>query len=241
MESSSRVPDDPHKGSEMSDRRKRPRAGEAFMQAVERDPAARAALRRVQLRLRAIAEVFQSPEFRSDMKLSQREQRAAVARLAEQIREALRDAGDELTARGLPTPATLEEWEHLARVIEMPFDTVRAGDYTLRDVFVMALAWLDRQKILRRRSDAISAEAGGDHGKPARMFTVAALRGLTGLKNTALNKYAKLAGVATPRRGERNFRYSADDVRRILNAIVTHSSEEALAARGRAALREIAE
>lgn len=234
------MPDDSHQASTNANRAsgpvKRSRAGAAFMRALERDPAAQAALRRVQRQLRAIAEAFRSLE----SERSKRERQAAVERLAEEVRQALRDAGDELTARGLPTPKTLEEWEHLARVIEMPFDTVRAGDYTLRDVFVMALAWLDRQKIIRGRIAAgTTTEVGPE--KSARTFTVAALRDLIGLRNTALNKYAKLAGVETPRRGQRNFQYGAADVRRILDAIITYSSEEVLVARCQAALREIAE
>jgi DNA-binding transcriptional MerR regulator len=239
------LPSDPKEANKTGDRAggllKQPPAGQAYIRAVEHDPEAQKALRRVQRRLREIAAVFQSPEFRGELERSRREQQADVARLAEQVRQALRDAGDELAARGLPTPTTLEGWEHLARVIEMPFDTVRTGDYTFRDVFVMALAWLDRQKILRRRTDAAGAAANSGHGKPGRMFTIAALRKLTGLRNATLNKYARLADVRTPRRGERNFRYGAADVGRILNAIITHSSEEALVARCQAALREIAE
>jgi hypothetical protein len=205
------------------------------------DPAAREALRQFQVAMRAAAKVFQSAEFIEELKQSKRRQEQALEGLAEQIRAALLAAGDELTARGLAAPKTLEDWEHLARVIEMPFETIRSDDYTLRDVYVMALAWLDRQAILRRGAIGKGAEEDSRPAQSPRKFTVAALRELTGLKNTAVNKYAKLAEVETPRQGQRNYRYSADDVRRILNFIIAHSSEKALLARCRTALRSLPE
>lgn len=166
------MPDDPHQDSKSSDRAvgpaKRPRAGEAFMRAVERDPAARTALGRVQHRLRAIIEAFQSPDFRRELERSRWAQQAAMAQFAEQIRQVLNASGQDLAALELPAPTTLEEWEHLARVVEMPFETVRSGDYTLRDVYVMALAWVDRQAILRMRGPA-NASQDPDAGAPARV------------------------------------------------------------------------
>jgi len=218
----------------------RPRAGAAFMLVVRRDPAGRRALRRVHRRMQAIAREFASPAFRLELKQSRRAKQSAVTRLADQIRQALRATGDELAARGLPTPTTLDDWEHLARIIEMPFNTIRSGDYTLRDVYVMALAWVDRQTIVRGRARKTGPKADGRQVESALKFTVAALRELTGLGNTTLNKYARLAGVRTPRRGQRNFRYSAADVRKILAAIIANSGEAAVRSRCRAALREIA-
>jgi hypothetical protein len=203
------------------------------MRTVERDPAARAALRRVQLRLGAITKAFQS----LGLEQSQKSQQAAIARLAEHVRQALRDTGDELAARDLPTPTTLEDWEHLARIIEMPFDTIRSGDYTLRDVYVMALAWLDRQKILRGLASTVGASADRGGRKSERTFTVAALLEWSDLSNTALNKYAKLAGVRTPRRGQRNFRYSWADARKILETIIAEASDRRIRDKCRVALQ----
>lgn len=211
------------------------------MRLAQRDPATREVLRRLQVAMRAVAKVFQSAEFIEELKRSKKQQEQALEGLAEQIREALRATGDELAARGLTAPKTLEDWEHLARVIEMPFETIRSGDYTLRDVYVMALAWLDRQAILRRTATGKGAKQNGRPAESSRKFTVAALRELTGLKNTALNSYAKLAEVETPRKGQRNYRYSVEDVRRILNAIIAHSSEKALLARCRTALHNLPE
>lgn len=210
------------------------------MRLVERDPAARDALERVRTRLRAIADAFQSPDFQRELERSKRERQGAVERLAWEVRAALVATGDELAARGITAPQTLEEWEHLARVIELPFETIRAGEYTLRDVYDMALAWLDRQAIIRR-SAAAGTRAGGGREGAARAFTIAALRELTGLKNAALNKYAKLAEVKTPRRGQRDFRYGAADVRAILNAIISNTSERAVLSQCRNALRSLPE
>jgi hypothetical protein len=80
---------------------------------------------------------------------------------------------------------------------------------------------------------AAPAVAGNGEG-----YTVAALRDMTGLANTALNKYAKLANVPTPPRGKRNHRYTAGEARAILQAIITRSSEADLVNRCRDALEK---
>ena len=80
---------------------------------------------------------------------------------------------------------------------------------------------------------AVPADAGNGEG-----YTVAALRDMTGLANTALNKYAKLANVPTPSRGKRSHRYTAGETRAILQAIITRSSEADLVNRCRDALEK---
>lgn len=70
-------------------------------------------------------------------------------------------------------------------------------------------------------------------------YTVAALREATGLKNNALNRRGRDAGVKTPGRGKRTFRYSRADARKILNEIISESSEDELRARCKAALQSI--
>jgi|GEM_PF-5099459 len=72
-------------------------------------------------------------------------------------------------------------------------------------------------------------------------YTVAALRELTGLGNTALNRYAKLTGVATPGRGGKNFRYSAANARAILETIIANTSEDTLLEKCRAELANLKE
>ncbi len=95
--------------------------------------------------------------------------------------------------------------------------------------------------MLTRDGRAWVAERRLAQGADARAegYSVARLRELTGLGNTALNQYARKSGVTTPRRGQRNFRYSAGDVRAILETIVANTGEETLLARCRAALKDL--
>lgn len=72
-------------------------------------------------------------------------------------------------------------------------------------------------------------------------YTVAALRDLTGLENSALNRYAKTANVTTPRRGERDFKYALADVRAILETIIASTAEDKLRDRCKSALRNLPE
>jgi hypothetical protein len=74
-----------------------------------------------------------------------------------------------------------------------------------------------------------------------RTYSVADLREMTGLKNDALNRYAQAAGVETPGRGKRNFRYSLADVPRILNEIISRSNEVGLVKRCKTALKHLPE
>ena len=80
------------------------------------------------------------------------------------------------------------------------------------------------------------ASTPGDAG-----FSVAALREMTGLENTALNRYAKKAGVETPARGQRSHLYPAADARLILQKIINTSSEAKLRNRCQTALRNLPE
>lgn len=125
------------------------------MRMAERDPATREALRRFQAGMRAAAAYFQSEEFRQELGRDRRSQQEAIEKLADQIRQTMRATGDELAARGLKAPETLEDWEHLARIVEMPFETIRSGNYTFSDVYTMALAWIDRQHLKERFVDQV--------------------------------------------------------------------------------------
>jgi len=73
-------------------------------------------------------------------------------------------------------------------------------------------------------------------GKPSRTLTVATLLEWTTLSHTALNKYAKLAGVQTPRRGQRNFRYGWAEARKILETVIANASDRRIRDKCRAAL-----
>ena len=72
-------------------------------------------------------------------------------------------------------------------------------------------------------------------------FTSVALRQMTGLSSATLPRYAKAAGVKTPHRGQRTFRYSAADARLILKTIINTTSEIAIRTRCQTALNTLAE
>ena len=224
----------------MPDEARRPiRAGQAYLDAIEGDHESRAALKRAQARLRAFAEALKDPEIQRELERSRRKQKQAFRALADAIRESVRAAQQDLGDSGFIPPKALEDWEHLARVVEMPFETIQAGNFTARDVCVMALAWMDRQRMLarlQRDGDRPQSKNAGTSG-----FTVAALRDMTGLGNSALSRYAKIAKVTTPRRGERNFRYALADVRAILETIIAITAEDQLRARCKSALRNLPE
>lgn len=72
--------------------------------------------------------------------------------------------------------------------------------------------------------------------KPSRTLTVATLLEWTNLSHTALNKYARLAGVQTPRRGQRNFRYGWTEARKILETVIAKASDRRIRDKCRTAL-----
>ena len=121
------------------------KAGEALMRVMENDPDAKAALQRARDRLRAFATAMQeamaSPEYRA----AQEAERQRWQGLADAIREAVQAAGDELESRHFVRPETIEDWEHLARIVEIPAETIKTGSLTAREIFACALAWADRQ------------------------------------------------------------------------------------------------
>jgi len=51
-----------------------------------------------------------------------------------------------------------------------------------------------------------------------------------------VNKYAQLAGVETPGRGQRNFRYRWSDARKILETVIAKASDRRIRDKCRAAL-----
>jgi len=62
---------------------------------------------------------------------------------------------------------------------------------------------------------------------------------MTGLKNNALNSYAKKAGVVTPGQGKRNHRYSPVEVSQILDAIIANATDRTIVAKCETALRDV--
>jgi hypothetical protein len=137
-------------------------AGRAFQKAIESDGEARASWERAATHLRVFANAIAS--LRSGAAEPSEEDRQA---LTEAIRNALRATDREFEAAGFEAPRTLEEWEHLAHIAEMPFDTIRSGEFTLADVRVVALAWAERQRMKAKLAAEASASAlapdGGAH------------------------------------------------------------------------------
>lgn len=124
-------------------------AGAAFARALESDAEARSCWERARARLRSFAEL-RTVMLRAD------DRDAVLEELAAAIRDALIATDRELEASGFEAPRTIEDWEHLAHIAEMPFDTIRSGNFTLGDVRTVALAWADRERMKAR----LAAEAG---------------------------------------------------------------------------------
>ncbi|MCI0629275.1 MAG: hypothetical protein L0Y44_01310 [Phycisphaerales bacterium] len=137
-------------------------AGRAFMEAVQGDPEAMAALRRTQERLRAFAEHQQqlpnsAALVRRALEIIAEQLREAHAALdaahaeaaelmADLIRGALDDMNSRLQQAGFePSGRDLEAWEHLARMVECEPTAM-----TLGDIFNWAIAWADREKMRAR-------------------------------------------------------------------------------------------
>lgn len=85
-----------------------------------------------------------------------------------------------------------------------------------------------RKRLMRDLTNAVKAahasnEQPAEAKSSANNFSVAQIKKMTGLSDTTINNYAKLAGVVTPGRGKRNHRYSETDVIRILQCIVEKS------------------
>jgi hypothetical protein len=70
---------------------------------------------------------------------------AASQELGNEFTDALQHADDALSARCLPRPHTIEDWERLARIVEIPPADI--GMLTAREIHETALAWADRQSI----------------------------------------------------------------------------------------------
>jgi hypothetical protein len=118
-------------------------AGRAFATAMESDPKTKAAWEQARIKLQALGAALQSPEG----KKNDAEYRRRLVELAEAISAGLRASGDELAAQGFTPPESLEDWEHLARIVEIPLETIRTGNLTAREIHACASAWADRQKM----------------------------------------------------------------------------------------------
>jgi hypothetical protein len=123
------------------------KAGEAFRRVMETDPETRAGWERARARLQTFAKAMQEAMDSPEYKAAQEAERQRWQELAETIQANLKWAGGELAARHFAPPESIEDWEHLARIVEIPAETIRTGNLTPREIFACALAWTDRQKI----------------------------------------------------------------------------------------------
>ena len=136
----------------------RVKAGDAFLRATENDPDAKAALHRTRARMQAFAEAMQEAMDSPDYRAAQEVERQQWQELADAILAAVKTAGDELELRHFARPETIEDWEHLARIVEIPAETIKTGNLTAREIFACALAWVDRQKIKAK----LAADTNGE-------------------------------------------------------------------------------
>jgi hypothetical protein len=166
------------------------RAGIVFRRLTENDPDARAGWERASAKLTvfglALRAVMNSPEYQALEELK----RQHLKELADAIQAARKKTEDELAARHFPRPKSLEDWEHIALIAEIPAEKVLSGKLTIREIHACALAWADRQASKARLSGA--NEPAGD---------LAAAQGGTsarrrGRKKANLNTIQKEAEIA---------------------------------------------
>jgi hypothetical protein len=141
-------------------------AGAAFRMAMESDPAAKSAWERASAKLNEYAKVLREATAGSAEELRQK-----LKELADAMREGLRASGEELAAQGFTPPESIEDWEHLAHMVEIPFETIRSGNLKAREIHACALAWADRQKMKARFSASASTTSPTKppaNGKPER-------------------------------------------------------------------------
>jgi len=87
--------------------------------------------------------VMVTPQYRKANRAEQQRWQELYDALAEANKET--DAA--LASRHFEMPQSLEDWDHLARIVEIPTETIEAGKLTAREIHACALAWADRQKI----------------------------------------------------------------------------------------------
>lgn len=156
-----------------------------------------------------------------------------------------RMARDAMMKLSVPYPQVIKQIDDAVDFANKWFDRLSEGGAAAENLGNAMLTLLGRintgvRTIMEAQPTAAlpadPASTPGDAG-----FSVAALREMTGLENTALNRYAKKAGVETPARGQRSHLYPAADARLILQKIINTSSEAKLRNRCQTALRNLPE
>lgn len=132
--------------------------------AESRDPYARSDMKAGRA---CVAALMKDPKFRAGLENAREKLRAGVEYLC-RVQEI---SAQELSAQFFDPPRSIEEWEHLAHIVEMPLSKIASGDFTAREVHACALAWADRKKIEQKIKLAVSRETGlrapkGKGGRP---------------------------------------------------------------------------
>jgi hypothetical protein len=138
------------------------KAGEAYLRAIADDPESKAGLMRARMHLMAIATIMSSPEFQAVVEAQQ----AVSQEWADALRQSVERLGDELESLHLPRPTTLEDWQVLGRIVEIPEEYLQNGSWTAAEIFDRAMAWGQRVKIKAKLVADAQAEREG-HQAPA--------------------------------------------------------------------------
>lgn len=100
--------------------------------------------------------------------------------------------------------------------------------------------WADGANEIAKVLQAMNApdRSGPAHATDAG-YTIYALRMMVGVDNSTLNRYARKVKVRIAPPGKKDFRYSIEEVRTILQAIVEGSTQDEVVSRCRTALEEL--
>lgn len=132
-------------------------AREAYHRRIEANPDLGRGWNRASARLRAFANAMQVLEESPEYQAAKEIERQQWQKFAEAIQASIQWAGDELAARHFNRPESIEDWEHLARIIEIPLESIRSGNLTTHEVFQCARAWADRQIVKAKLAGQINA------------------------------------------------------------------------------------
>jgi hypothetical protein len=130
------------------------KAGEVYLRAIANDPESKKALMRTRAYLQTFVRLANIPEIREALE--------GHLQVSQEYADALRDninrIGDELGALHLPRPETVDDWQVLGRIVEIPEDYLQAGSWTAAEIYDRATAWGRREKIKAKLAADAQAE-----------------------------------------------------------------------------------
>lgn len=134
---------------------------EMLRHAIDNDPAAKQASERTKTFLRNFSTTMNQLKGTSEFQDADPSKRRQWQEFRDAIHRALEQDDMELSSRHLPLPQSIEDWEHLARIVEIPAAQIDEG-LTAGQIFDAALAWADRQIIKHKLTQA---KTPGRNGK----------------------------------------------------------------------------